>query len=298
MLRPKKRRRAQKRCVAVLLSDTHAGHKLGLCNPNTVLMDEHGNAYSPQLSATQQYLDDLYKQHIEDVADLADGAPVLVFHAGDITQGTRYSDHLCATLIADQVKIATANLSRWYTHKRINLALVRVVIGTSVHSIEGTTEQLVSSQLAALYPKLSTSVMYHLQFTLKNQRGQVLDLAHHGPFPGGRKWLRGNGARYYLRSAMMAELIDGVTPARVYGRAHYHEWVRETVRVRRNGQDVVSDLVITPSYSGIDDYVRRATRSKRKIDHGLVACEFEDGLREIHPLYQQLDVRSAEEWDG
>ena len=293
-----KQRRTHKRCVAVLLSDTHAGHKLGLCNPNTLLMNEHGDEYSPQLSATQAYLDDLYKQHIDEVADLADGDPVLVFHNGDITQGTRYADHLCATLIVDQVKIAVANLSRWYTHKRINLALMRVVVGTSVHSIEGTTEQLVAAQLAALYPEHSTNVMYHLQFTLKSQQGQVLDLAHHGPYPGGREWLRGNGARYYLRSAMMAELVDGETPARVYARGHYHTWVRETVRVRRNGQDVTSDLVITPSYSGIDDYVRSATRSTRKIDHGLVALEFEDGLQDIYPLYQQLDVRSSEEWDG
>ena len=293
-----KRKRAHKRCIAVLLSDTHAGHKLGLCNPSTVLINEHGDNYSPQLSATQQYLDDLYKTHIDAVADLADGDPVLVFHNGDITQGTRYADHLIATLIVDQVKIAVANLSRWYTHKRINLALVRVVVGTSAHSIEGTTEQLVAAQLAALYPKLSTSVMYHLQFVLKSQRGQVLDLAHHGPFPGSRKWLRGNSARFYLRDAMMAEMIDGLTPARVYARAHYHEWLRETVRVRRNGVDATSDLVITPSYSGIDDYVRRATRSKRKIDHGLVACEFEDGLRDVYPLYQQLDIRSREEWSG
>ena len=298
MPRSKKKRRAQKRCIAVLLSDTHAGHKLGLCNPNTALIDEHGNEYSPRLTATQAYLDDLYKTHIDAVADLADGDPVLVFHNGDITQGTRYADHLIATLIVDQVKIAVANLSRWYTHKRINLALVRVVVGTSVHSIEGTTEQLVAAQLAALYPAISTNVMYHLQFALKSQRGQVLDLAHHGPFPGSREWLRGNSARFYLRDAMMAEMIDGLTPARVYARAHYHEWVRETVRVRRNGMDVTSDLVITPSYSGIDDYVRRATRSKRKIDLGLVALEFEDGLRDIHPLYVQLDVRSSEEWDG
>ena len=69
-------------------------------------------------------------------------------------------------------------------------------------------------------------------------------------------------------------------PARVYARAHYHEWVRETVRVRQHGRDVVSDLVITPSSSGIDDYVRRATRSKRVIDHGLVVLVFEGGLRE------------------
>ncbi|HUW14467.1 MAG TPA: hypothetical protein VM537_32400 [Anaerolineae bacterium] len=289
------KRRKGNRLVVVLLSDTHAGHKLGLLNPETVLIDEHGEAYSPGLTTTQRYLWELYQGHINSVADLADRSPVILIHNGDITQGTRYPSHLTLPLISDQVMAGAENLAPWYEHKGIDLQAVRIIVGTAAHGWEGAAEALVSTRLSQRYPKMDTKPLYHAQIALTRQRGQVVDCAHHGPFPGGRAWLIGNGPRYYLKSAMMEELIDGITPPRVYARAHYHVWVPETVRIRRNGQDVISDLVITPSYSGIDDYVRRATRSKRKIDHGLVCLVFEDGLREIVPLYQELDIRTREE---
>jgi len=288
------KRRKSNRLIVVLLSDTHAGHKLGLLNPATVLMDEVGEHYSPGLNTTQTYLWTLYQSHIEQVAELAGKAPVIVIHNGDVTQGTKYPSHLTLPLISDQVIAAGYNLRPWYEHPTIKVKAMRVIVGTAAHTLESATETLVAQRLAQQYPKVDTRPLYHASIALDRQDGQVIDCAHHGPFPGGRKWLKGNSARYYLRSAMMEELVDGEVPPRLYARAHYHEWVRETVRIRQNGQDVESDLVITPSYSGIDDYVRRATRSKRKIDHGLVVCVFEDGLREIVPLYEELDIRTRE----
>jgi len=170
-----------------------------------------------------------------------------------------------------------------------------VVVGTAVHGWEGSAEALIGKGLADLYPDVDTRTLYHAQLVLKGQGGEVVDCAHHGPFPGSRKWLTGNRARYYLRSAMLDEIVDGVTPPRVYARAHYHQWQRETVRVRSQGADVESDLVITPCYTGATDYTRKATRSIRKLDHGLVALEFEGGLRAIYPFYEELDIRTREE---
>jgi len=290
-----RKRRKGNRLIVVLLSDTHAGHKLGLLNPETVLMDEVGEHYSPGLIATQNYLWNLYQSHIEAVAEIAGRSPVILVHNGDVTQGTKYPAHLTLPLISDQVIAAGYNLAPWYEHPTIKLHAARIIVGTAAHSWEGSAEPLVAQRLVAQFPAVDTKPLYHASIAFKSQGGQVVDCAHHGPFPGGRAWLKGNGARYYLKSAMMEELVDGQEPPRVYARAHYHEWVRETVRIRQNGADVVSDLVITPSYSGIDDYVRRATRSKRKIDHGLVCLVFEDGLREIVPLYQELDIRTREE---
>lgn len=288
-------RRRATRLVVVLLSDTHAGHKLGLLNPEITLLDEVGEPYSPGLNHTQRYLWDLYIEHLDNVAEIAGRSPVLLLHNGDVTQGDKYPSHLTLPLISDQVIAASTNLRPWFEDRRIRLHAVRVIVGTASHTWEASSEVLVAQRLAQMYPKVDVKPLYHASIVLTGQAGQVIDVAHHGPFPGGRKWLRGNSARYYLRSAMMAELVDGETPPRLYARAHYHEWVRETVRIRRNGQDVVSDLVITPSYSGIDDYVRRATRSKRRIDHGLVVCVFERGLCEIIPLYRELDIRTREE---
>ena len=290
------RRRKAKRLVAVLLSDIHTGHKLGLLHPETTLLDEVGQSYSPGLNYTQRYLWDLYQSHIDNVAELAGRDPVLLIHNGDVTQGDHYPSHLSLPLISDQIIAACENLRPWFEDKRLRVTAARIITGTAAHTWESGSEVLVAQRLQTEFPKVDCKPLYHASIALTRQKGQVIDLAHHGPFPGGRAWLKGNSARYYLRSAMMDELVDGHAPPRVYARAHYHEWLRETVRVRRNGQDVVSDLVITPSYSGIDDYVRRATRSKASIDHGLVVLVFEDGLREIVPLYQELDVRTKEEW--
>ena len=291
----RKRRKAQ-RLVVVLLSDTHTGHKLGLLNPATELIDEHGEAYSPGLNTTQRYLWGLYLSHIDKVAELAGGCRVVLVVNGDVTQGNRYPSHLSLPLISDQIIGAAWALRPWYTDKRLAVSHVRVIVGTAAHSWEASAEVLVAQRLAQQFPKVDTKPLYHAQLVLKKQRGQVVDCAHHGPFPGGRKWLEGNSARWYLKSAMLDELVDGITPPIVYARAHYHEYRHVgPERVRSRGVDVESRLIITPSYSGIDDYVRQATRSKRKIDHGLVVLVFEDGLREVVPLYQELDIRTREE---
>jgi hypothetical protein len=294
--RKRRGKRDSKRLIIVLLSDTHAGHKLSLLNPDIPLTDEHGEPYTPGLTATQGYLWDLYRQHVESVADLADGSPVMVVHNGDLTHGDRHVDHLSLVGVNDQIQAATWNLHPWYGHPRIALEHVRILVGTASHGWEGGAEAIVGQRLADQYPAVDTRTLYHASIALIEQRGQVIDIAHHGPFPGSRKWLEGNSATYYLRSAMMDELIDGRIPPIVYARAHYHTYQHVgPVRVRRQGRDVESRLIVTPSYSGTDDYTRRVTRSVRKIDHGLVALEFDDGLRRVHPFFQELDIRTQEE---
>lgn len=226
------------RCVVVLLADQHAGHKVGLCHPETELMDEHGDPYKVSLTKTQLYLDELYQLHIEKVKTLADGCPVLVFALGDLCHGNDYDTHLCATTQANQVRIAVNNLKRWY-EADIDLALMRIVAGTEAHTFgSASSEVAIHDMLKVAYPNVNISISYHLYFQLKNQR------------------------------------------------------------IRAKGADVESHLVALPAYCGIDDYVRGATKAKPKIDLGLVALEFDDGLKDIHPFFKELDVRTREVWDG
>jgi hypothetical protein len=287
-----------KRLIVVLLSDTHAGHKLGLLNPETPLSDEHDEAYNPGLNTTQRYLWDLYQEHIEAVADLADGCPVMVVHNGDLTHGDAHADHLSLVTLSDQLQGGAWNLRPWYEHPRIALAHVRIMVGTASHGWEGSAEAIIGKNLATQYPGVDTRTLYHALIALTRQRGQVIDLAHHGPCPGTRKWLKGNVASYHLKSAMLTELADWKIPPILYARAHYHQYLHVgPVRIRSRGKDVESRLIITPSYSGIDDYGRRVTRSTPKLDHGLVALEFEDGLRAVHPFFSELDARTKEKLD-
>jgi len=291
----RRQRQGGKRLIVVLLSDLHTGHKLGLLNPETPLADEHGESYTPSLNTTQRYLWELYNSHIDAVAALADGCPVLLVLNGDLTHGTVHDAHLCLVSIHDQILGAVWNVRPWYERTDLRLEHVRVIVGTASHTWEGSAEALIAESLAARYT-VDTKARYHTNIGLIQQRGQVIDCAHHGPFPGSRKWLEGNAATYYLRSAMFDELIEGRIPPIVYARAHYHTYLHVgPVRVRRQGRDVESRLIVTPSYSGTDDYTRRVTRSVATIDHGLVALEFDDGLKAVHPFFQELDIRSREE---
>jgi hypothetical protein len=128
--------------------------------------------------------------------------------------------------------------------------------------------------------------------------GVGADISHHGPPPGSRKWLEGNEARYYLRSAMLDEITAGKVPPRIYYRAHYHQSVEETLIVRGNGSRYKSSLIITPSLAFIDSHARQTVRSPSRITHGMSVAEIVDGelLRNI-PLERTIDIRSKEQFE-
>jgi len=294
-----RKRKKSKRLIVPLVADIHSGHKLGLQHPDLELMDEHGQMYMPGLSTEfQKFLNELYQQNIEDVADLADGCPVLLTHNGDITQGEAFAKHLSLVTLHEQIESAFWNLRRWYEHPRINLVGTRILFGTEVHNNgAGTSEAEVCRRLQLAYPKVDTRIAYHSVLNFVKQNEERIDLAHHGPFPGTRKWLEGNSAGWYLKDVMLKELLDGKTPPRIYGRAHYHTYVSAQQRVQAGEVEHVSDLIILPSYAGIDDYVRKVTRSKTHIVNGMVALEFERGFREAHKLIKRTDIRTHERLD-
>ena len=211
---------------------------------------------------------------------------------GDATQGLRYIDHLVSTRLADQIEIGVMNLRPWFEHAGVTVA--RMTKGTGSHVLgEGSSEILIGQQLAALYPDVDVQVVYH---GLLDVDGVELDYAHHGPYPGSRAWLKGNVARYDLRSLMLNELSAGKVPARVMLRSHYHEWIPpETLGMEFLGETYWSTLVLTPSYCGLGAHGHQATRSTARQTHGMVAIEVLDGrLGEIRPFKRTLDLRTKE----
>ncbi len=297
---PKKHKRTanrrRNRRLVVCLSDMHGGHKLGLCNPETVLHDEdherNVTEYNPPLTAVQRYLWKLYIEHVEQVADLADGDDIVVIHNGDLTQGTKYPDHLVSSRQEDQQEIAFCNLLPLVSLP--NVSTIRIIIGTAAHNMgEGSAEIAVTRRLQARYRKRNIAVLHHGLFDVD---GVTFDVAHHGPFPGSRKWLEGNVARYYLWDYMMTELLAGRTPARILYRAHYHTWIPpETLRMEADGDEHISELALSPSYCGLGDHGRQATRSTHGQTHGLTVREIVDGQAVArHTFKRSLDVRTKE----
>ena len=284
------------RTVVGILSDTHGGHKLGLLNPETVLYEESETGelvpYTPKLTAMQEYLWGLYKQHIEEVRAWAGFDQLVLIHNGDITQGNKYPEHLVSTRLADQISIGVANLRPWFDGAGVRWA--RLAKGTGSHVLgEGSSEILIAQQLAALFAGANVQALYH---GLLDVQGVQLDYAHHGPYPGSRAWLMGNVARYDLRSYMLNELSAGRTPARVVLRAHYHTWIcPEVLSLEFMGDVYTSTLILTPSYCGLGAHGHQATRSAPSQTHGMIALEVTDGnLGEIRVFKKTLDLRTRE----
>jgi hypothetical protein len=170
---------------------------------------------------------------------------------------------------------------------------MRFAQGTAAHTMDGALEPIVAQIMKAEFPRVDIGVMIHGLFTVD---GVTFDVVHKGPQPGSREWLRGNVARLALRSMMLRELLDGRTPPRVVIRSHYHRFVPEYEEVMANGVKYKSNLVLLPSYCGMDLYGHHATQGLSWQSHGLVAFVVEEGaLVDIHEMVETLDLRTREE---
>lgn len=293
MAKPKK---PSTRRVVVALSDTHCGHRLGLCNPATVLEDEDakGNRYSwpVRLTATQEYLWEKYLGDMAEVKALAGDDEIVVLVAGDLTQGIKHPQSLMSNNLDHQVVIASDVLRPWLANGH-NARVMRLVHGTGAHTVDGALEPMVARTLKAERPAVDMGVVMHGLFSVNEV---TFDVVHKGPYPGSREWLRGNVARLALRSMMLRELLDGRVPPRVVIRAHYHRYERVPETVMHQGQEAQSDLYLLPSYCGMDLHGHHATQGLSWQSHGLVAFETEAGgrLGKVHPFVTTLDLRTRE----
>jgi hypothetical protein len=121
--------------------------------------------------------------------------------------------------------------------------------------------------------------------------GIDVDYAHHGPGPGGRSWLHGNVARYYLRDQMWKDIEQGRRPPDLYLRGHVHAPVDEVLKVGQfHGR-----LVVAPSMCGLGDYGRKATKSEWQICNGFMAFVIEGNkIVDTLELMQTVDIRTRE----
>lgn len=282
------------RVILAAISDTHAGHKLALMNPETILYDEdeEGNLtpWRPMPGPSQQALWPWYLEDIQRTAEMADGCPIVLIHHGDIMQGGngRWRE-LVSSRIADQEEIAWMNLQPWLSLP--NVERIILIKGTGYHELEeGSGALSIASRLRAAGRKVD--VPYHYRPEIAGVR---FNLAHHGAPPGVRNWLRGNILRLYTQSIMDDCLMDGKDPPDVLLRGHYHQYVSEVVTRRARGKTWRTQAVILPSYSFIDDYARKVAKSPEKITVGMVAFEIANGKASLpHELMRTLDYVTKE----
>ena len=277
-------------CWFLYEADPHAGHKLGLCNPETRLMTEEGAEVRPQIGGFQEYTWDLRTDAIQSIVDVAAGDEIIVGHGGDITHGTKYPEQLFSDKIADQTTIAFYNMLPLF--ELPNVKTGRLIHGTASHVLgQGSTEIIVAQRLQERFRDKDIKPLAHV---LLNIRGKVFDVTHHGPGAGIRQWTRGNVARHYLRSKVWQDYKCGNRPPDVYLRAHYHTFVWETIRERFDGEMREIHLIVMPSWCGMTEYARQATHSEFELTNGLVAFEIANGNLTVHPRVTTLDLRVRE----
>ena len=165
--------------------------------------------------------------------------------------------------------------------------------GTGSHTFrEGSATALVTQALRERYPDVDVRRVRHGLATVAGVR---VDYTHHGPSAGIREWTEGNQLRYYAKSAVIGDVLRGKRPPRLIFRGHFHEWMRETVRVAKR---YTADIILLPSLCGMGEYGRQATGSKPRITNGMVAVEVEGGrVLTVHPLVHELDLRTEECFD-
>lgn len=281
-----------------MFSDTHCGHRLGLCLPGTVLTDydEKGRRYDweVRLTATQKYLAEKYERDLQAVAELATACDdTVVLHDGDLCQGLKHFQSLMSNNLEHQVIIARDVMRPWLVRPELKVSKLRFVQGTAAHTLEGAIEPLVAHMLQAQFPGGDIEVVFHGLFTVD---GVAIDCVHRGPYPGSREWLRGNVARLSLRSMMLRELLDKRRPPDLVIRAHYHRCVEEEEYVDSAGVRYRSKLVLLPSYCGMDLHGHHATQGLSWQSHGLVVFIVEGGkVVDTKPLVESLDLRTEEE---
>ncbi len=299
---PKKKKRAANRrrnrdvdagsdpCWFMYEADSHGGHKLGLCNPNALLMTEDGDEVQPQLGTFQEYVWPLRIEAIQSIVDLAAGDEIIVGEGGDITHGKKYPEQLFTDSVAEQVQIAFHNMLPLVDLP--NVKTVRLIHGTGSHVLgQGSTEIIVAQRLQERFGDKDIKPLAHV---LLNIRGKIFDVAHHGPGAGIRQWTRGNVARHYLRSKVWQDYKCGNRPPDVYLRAHYHTFVWETIRERFDGEMREIHLIVMPSWCGMTEYARQATHSEFELTNGLVAFKIANGNLTVHPRVTTLDLRVRE----
>jgi len=282
------------RKLAVLVSDMHSGHKLGLCNPDAKILNTAENPPKEQgvcLVEWQEYLwDVVYSPAIEKVVKLAGKDEIIVNILGDIVQGSKFPNHLVAFEESNHCKIAYYNLLPWLSIP--NVHTMRLTTGTPTHEGENLSAAVTVADVIRNEREIDIKVAHHFELNIDNF---LLDIAHHGAHPGIRLHTRGNMLRYEMGSAISEYIENGEVPPDCVARGHFHMPVEETITRFRNDEMKKFTYLLVPSLTGMVPHARKVTKSISKVTNGICALEIIDGkLVNVHWFTKTIDTRYKE----
>lgn len=268
------------------ISDTHAGHNLGLCNPDVKLvrvMD--GQEYTPVLTETQRWAWHLYMQMVDKAEQSLE--ELTVFHYGDPVHGIRWIEELMSDAMVDQFLMARANWMPWLRIPR--LKRIEFIIGTGVHEMgQGSATRTIQAMLQPIREDVEMNVTYHGLYYKDDEL--FLDAAHHGPHPGKYLHTAGNIVRFYLRDRMQREINYGIScgvirkPPQIYARGHWHEKRDEWYEIG----GFRSRILCLPSFSGITEHAHKTGQSPPFLEIG--GCLLHD-QNDVEWITDRKDIR-------
>ena len=286
-----------KRSVLVAFSDTHCGHKLGVCAPGTIIKeyDEKGELYDKEveLNPAQEYLWNLMERGRKEIGKFAGTDRIDVLFGGDPINGKSIPHNNFTSSQSNQETVAADMFTPWLKDSRVRA--FRMASSTQMHiNYEHSGDAGVEKALRKAYPHRDIKLVRHAKM---NIGGVLVDLAHHGSRGESiRDWLDGNQTRLYLQDIYYKSLRNGAELPRLVLRGHVHtrseEWVIKFHQDRR-----VKILGCTlPSFQLMTAYAEQATKSEEWVTNGLVAFEIIDGeiYGDPHWFTETRDISAKE----
>jgi hypothetical protein len=290
-----------------ILSDSHAGHRLGLMRPGIELeaIGSSGDIepWIPSVTHAQKYLwgnytkwiDEFFEWTNEDTIEDGGNPDVILVHNGDGTQGMKYFSQLISNRMSDQIEIAADNLYEWIRHDLYEqIKVIRILSSSPSHAFgESSSDILVARILNGELTDKDIRTYYHGLLTVD---GSVVDVAHTGPSQSKRKWLEGNTARYYAKDLMLKYLLAGNAVPDIIFRSHFHSWINTLVEVDDGTNEHFSRIIVSPAMSLLGEYAKNITRSIDTFRIGFVGLKFHNGIVTVKRFVETMDTRVREEF--
>lgn len=240
-------------------SDTHCGSVVGLMPGAGSWVMANGGSYT-----RNKIQDIIYEQWLECwqmVADMRKRSRLVIIHAGDATEGIHHeTTQIVSNRIDEQERIHVAAMLEAMKISKFNEKRgdrMYYIGGTPTHVLPGQQSEERIARVLATVPKLPGNNAGNDGRYLWDRwrmwiNGVLFDVAHEGPHPGSRAWLRGNTLRWVLRSMYFDCLEHKLEMPRYWIRAHRHRWVPPE---RHRGEAGTIEGFLTPCFQGPTEYV-------------------------------------------
>lgn len=277
----------EKRIVLGFMADTHCNHRIGLMNPRTQLPTDQG-PWNPNLTPGQKWLWDCFEQDVKELGKFVGRDDLVMFFDGDLTQGWKHKSDLVSLVPGHEILIALQALEPILTLPAIRKFYFAK--GTDAHEgLAGSAPIIIQQGVKRGLIDVQAHYAVHI--------GELMiDIAHHGPAPGRRAWLRGNELRWYTRSLMMDNIMAGQQVPDILVRAHKHTYaLAVTDMITKSLETYMTLAMLLPPYSLLTSFGRQVTQSPDQVKVGMVAVEVwpKSGRVNYRPIefLHELDTR-------